>query len=92
VHVFTFGESEVRDLVEPLMDEDVRGLEVAVDDVEFSQITEPLADLPEHVQYLLLPLLHILLVRIQEIPEIAASAILGDNVEEAIVLDGLKHT
>ena len=43
------GHPEICDLVHPVVDEDVCGFEIAVDDVEFAEVLETCADLEEHV-------------------------------------------
>lgn len=44
------AEPEVGDLGDALLEQDVRGLDVAVDDVVLAQLLEPLHDVPEEHQ------------------------------------------
>ena len=56
--------SEIRDLVDSVMDEDVCGLEIAMDDVEFAEVLETCADLEEHIDKLLLSLIIVCVVQV----------------------------
>lgn len=66
VHHLPLGQPEVSDLVEAVLQQDVRWLQVAVDYVELSQVPEALADLPEHVENPLLTVSVFLLVAVIE--------------------------
>ena len=84
--VFLLGQSEVSYLEEPLVDQNVGRLQVPVDYIEFSEVFEALADLPEHVEDGLFPFLVVFLITVEEVPEIPSSTVLRDDVEEAVIL------
>jgi hypothetical protein len=87
--------SEIGDLIDSVVEEDVGGFEVPVDDVELAEVDEPLAYLEEHVDEfvelaigLAIPGILILLLTalLEVVAQIAAVAVLGDNVEEVVGL------
>lgn len=87
MNVFLLGQSEISYFVEPLVNQDVRWLQVSVDDVVLLEILKALANLPQHIQdFMFLLILLFLIVAIQQIPEIASSAKLSHNIKEAVVL------
>ena len=88
MYILFFGQTEVSDLVESILDENIWRFEIAVDDVEFSKIFETFAYLPQHLQNLLFfLLLFFFFAAIQQISEVSSATVLGHYVEIAIVLD-----
>ena len=68
------------------MDQDVGRFQVAMNNIKFSQIFEPLADLPEHIEDNLFFFFHIFFITVQKISQITASAVLRNDIEKSIVL------
>lgn len=87
MNVFLLGQSKVSYFVESLVNQDVRRFQISVDDVVFLEVLKTLANLPKHIQdFPFLLLLFLLVIAIQQIPEIASSAKLSDDIKEAVVL------
>jgi hypothetical protein len=80
-----FAEAEVCDFDDVVMDEDVFGFDVAVDDVEFVEVFEGVEDLFEVDQYICFFLYLLLEVEFGEVVvEIFVVAVLEDQVDSAV--------
>lgn len=66
MHHLALGQAEVSYLVESVLQENVGRLEIPMDDIKSPQIPKSLADLPKHIQYLLLLIRVIFLVAVIE--------------------------
>jgi hypothetical protein len=81
---------EISDLVHPIVEEDVGGFEVPVDDVEFVEVGETFTNLKKHINEFIqftadFPFVFVLVLvtaLLEEVTQIAAIAVLGNNIEE----------
>lgn len=89
----SFGQPEVRYFIQLAVEENVRWLKVSVNDVELPQVSKTLAYLPKHIQNRFLALGRVILIAaVEQAPEVASSAVLGDDVEITVVLSGRETT
>ena len=90
---FPLGQAEISDLIKSVLQENVGRLEIPVNNIESPQIPESLANLPKHVQNLLLLILIAVLVAVVEKrAQISSFAVLGHNIKVAIVLNASLFT